>query len=389
MWRLLGFGVGVWVSATAAQPAAADADGQAVIAAVVDHYARIESVRVSGTSRYLQDGFAAPDPAAARPVYRTGAEVVEFEHWAAPPRLRVSDKRLRDGRRTSEGLVSFDGKVYTLLNPARKNAVIDETGASLRPLSESSLHALGFTYPDAYQGSLADLLADRSKVTVSAGPPRGGRPVWVIDISALPGSVHPRDTTDYIRKNTRINIWVSTQPHTVVWQWGIYFRSLGRGPELEPPSPQCFKRDGYYLVRGYVNGDFQPTTVPGGGAPLHLPRRALYGNGAFSLEYRLREVAVNPPVRADSFRPAVPTGYAVERTGQTGEGVVAVAGGRVGEEVRVTEISAAARELLDSPAGLEAPPPPGWWAWLGLFMGATLTVGLVAVWRRAKRRRLP
>jgi hypothetical protein len=367
-----------------ATPATAD-DGARVVDAVRTHYSAIKAVRVSGTYRPIHPGvFAAPDPAAVRPDYSVDGETEEFEHWADPPRLRVFDKRLRNGRVTSESSQEyFDGQVYTSLKPASKQAAVHEDGGGqVRPLTVSPLHGMGVYLPFTFRASFADLLSDSAAITVSPAGTKNDKAVWLIEVSSLPSAVQPKDVTPFIRANTRCRLWVSIDGGVLVWKWAQFFRMQGAGPEFEPPPPPAFPLNEYYLVSAYVNADFQAWRD--GSRVIWLPRRIVYGNARVGAEYTLRDLTVNPPAASDTFRPAIPPGYAVQRAGRTAGGTNGVSGGSEGEQIRVSQITREAREMLNSPDQIRAS-TPATWTWVAA--GAFLVLAGVVAGRIVSRRR--
>ncbi|MDB5307951.1 MAG: hypothetical protein JWO38_2153 [Gemmataceae bacterium] len=375
-------GAGAW----GAEPSA-----ERVISAVTSQYAGIKSARVRGTSHDLASGGLRTADPAGPVTYQEGGEVCEFEHWSDPPRLRVFDTKSRNGRTAGVPVRwYFDGATYTDIRPVAKQVALEDGGGRVRPIASSPLHAIGFSYPLAYRGSFADLLSDPTKVRAERAPDHRGRPGWLLEVTPIPAAIQPMDFEEVNRKNTVVRLWVSTNPDVLVWKWGHYERRWwGEPGPNDPPEPSAFALNGHRLNCGYVNLDSRPVVDAATGKPVPMPHRVVFGNAFINCEYKLQEVAINPPRQPDSFRPAPPRGYLVRRDGRPADEHTEVAGGAAGEEIRVGQITQEARDMLDSPASISAP-GSGWRDWLVWIGGALLVLGglvpVVVYLRRRVRR---
>lgn len=370
------------ILATVLGPAAADAEGDRVVAQLRDYLGRVRALRVAATARPVAAGGPFAADTGVRVEYLTAnARGDEYDLLWAPPRYRQEWTEVRHdggGRVNRVPTKSyFDGSGYHAADVARKKLMSNPDASHLHPPRESVLHAVLFRFWGTLDTRVADFLTDRGRVSVSAADPVDGRPCWRVEVRSLHPTVRTLGDSEKVAKTAVLRVWVSAAPDVRVHRWGVFVPDRGFG--LPRRTIPALNADGEMLYFGAINTNFQAARDEDGGPQLYLPRRCWIGNELGMQEIAVREWQVNPRVADADFRPGAPPGY-VRATVTKDNTAVGVTGGGDGVTIRTSVIAGQAGELLA--AGAEARAAPTFWAsWKYIVGGVMLVVvgGVVLV----------
>jgi len=338
-----------------------DDDKAQVIGRIKEYCDQIRSIRVQGVDRIVKSGgLWAKTPAAERPVYDLKAKSFEYDIWVDPPKQRLiwTEKRGDGNVLPSSSQQFYDGQTYTYLSPSTRSGLTVKGASYVTPLKRGPLHAIGYCFLDTYHCSLASLLTDPAKVTVTRLAVTDKGTKWLVELKSLPDDIRPRDWSEKGRRQTLVRMWLTINEYVRIDRWAVYSPRSGK-PESDAiygrPIPNL-QLDGYNLFYGFVNCDFRPVRDEQGDRDVLGPGRVLHGNGNATYETRIQDLVINPRTSSHAFRPAIPAGYSITRPTDNGDSRVEVSGGLEGTAVRVREISQQAREVLGSGESLRAQP---------------------------------
>jgi hypothetical protein len=339
----------------------------------------VRSIHYTGSIHSIPPNKLSIEPG---PVPTTGTIETELDEWFAPPRRRQlrTEYDLSGGSRRKRSVhreYYDETSVYSLF-PEQKVGVITEGAAGLRPPRDGYLHAVGFLFPKSLQTSLAQALKDRTAVVERE--PVNGEDCTRIAVDALPVAEMSPGWVSANVSRVSVRVWITNGAKPLIRKWALYLRGENLGFD-EAPVPELDLK-GHFLYFGFVAlGEKEVGT--GTGTTVRLPTRVRFGNGLAAYELTTQSLAVNEHPAADTFRPSIPTGYAIRR--QTAdEAQLSVVGGHSGQTQRVGEITQQARDLLQTGT---RPESTSWTDSLSYILAAVAGVlGLLGVFVVRKRR---
>lgn len=345
-----------------------DVKSQEVFDAIQAHYAGITSVRMRCTNYSLDAGGIQAEQPCAAPTRRSpGTLTRTYDIWLENPKQRVLTTETRTGSGPAhESRLYFDGAQYTLLTPKSRSGVTVQGSSQVHPPPGlTPLQAVGLCFPNTYNSTLADLLANRSNVTLTPLPSddAGQGAQWLLEVRSLPDTIQSKDWSEKARRNVRLRYWLRTQPAVQLLRWAMYQPSSGN-PEHDAmiygKTVPLFALPDYNLCEAYVNCDLRSQRDASLGREVYLPRRVFFGNGNVNCESVIAEFAINPKAPPGTFQPAVPQGFTLTETDNQSSRVTTTGGSR-GDIARVRDISAEAKRLLESDVALRAAPDNSGW----------------------------
>lgn len=370
-----------------------DLASQEVVNAIQAHYAGITSVRVRCTDYSLDAGGIQAEQPCAAPTRRSpGAVTRTYDIWLEHPKQRILTTESRPGSGPAhESRLYFDGAQYTLLTPKSRSGLRMQGSSQVHPPpGRTPLQAVGLCFPNTYNSTIADLLANRSNVTLTPLPSddTGQGAQWLLEVRSLPDTIQSKDWSEKARRVVRLRYWLRTQPAVQILRWAMYVPSSGdseHDAKIYGKTVPLFALPGHNLCEAYVNCDLRPQRDATSGREVYLPRRVFLGNGKVSCESVIAEFAINPKAPPGTFQPAVPQGFTLTEADDQSSRVTTTGGSR-GDIARVRDISAEAKRLLESNTALRAGPDSSGWLLPVAFLTVALTAAATGFFLRRRAR---